>query len=261
MLHRSSKEGLICITQPNHAWVSGELARAWGNEQFGQFVPPKELCLAAEQHDIGWLLWEQAPTLNPETGYPYRFTELPTQVHIDIWTGAKQLAMPWGRYVTLFVSLHGTGLYERYQSWQKNPESSRIVQDFLNSEYAFQEQLIATLKNDPHYVPYVTPEIIKRNQKLVATWDAISLILCQNVSGEQQVEQVPTAEGETVLTLTHVNDDPHQIILSPWPLQENEVTLVYEGRLLRETFTDEMAMREALRRDGGLTLTTILTPE
>jgi hypothetical protein len=83
MLHRPSKEGLICITQPNHAWVSGELARAWGNEHFGEFVPPKEVCLAAEQHDIGWLLWEQAPTLNPKTGYPYRFTELPTQVHID----------------------------------------------------------------------------------------------------------------------------------------------------------------------------------
>jgi hypothetical protein len=110
MLHRLSKEGLICITQPNHAWVSGELARAWGNEQFGQFVPPKEVCLVAEQHDIGWLLWEQAPTLNPKTGYPYRFTELQTRVHIDIWTGAKQLAMPLGRYVTLLVSLHGTGL-------------------------------------------------------------------------------------------------------------------------------------------------------
>jgi len=107
----------------------------------------------------------------------------------------------------------------------------------------------------------VTPEVIKRNQKLVATWDALSLILCQNVSGEQQVEQVPTADGETVLTLTHVHDDPHQIILSPWPFQESEVTLVYEGRLLRETFTDEMEMREALRRDRGLTLTTILTPE
>jgi hypothetical protein len=66
MLHRSSKEGLICITQPKHAWVAGELARAWGNEQFGQFVPTSEVCLAAEQHDIGWLFWEQAPTLNPK---------------------------------------------------------------------------------------------------------------------------------------------------------------------------------------------------
>ncbi len=117
------------------------------------------------------------------------------------------------------------------------------------------------MKNDPHYVPYVTPDVIKRNQKLVATWDAISLILCQNVSGEQQVEQVPTADGETVLRLTHVNDDPHQIILSPWPFQESEVTLVYEGRLLRETFTDETEMQEALRRDRVLTLTTILKPE
>ncbi len=261
MLHRQSKEGLICITQPNHAWVSGELARAWGNEQFGQFAPPKEVCLATEQHDIGWLLWEQAPTLNPQTGYPYRFTELPTQVHIDIWTGAKQLAMPWGRYVTLLVSLHGTGLYERYRGWQNSTESAQVVQEFLNNEYAFQQQLIATLLNDSYYAPYVTPEVIKHNQKLVATWDALSLILCQNVSGEQQVEQVPTVDGETVLKLTHVNDDPHQITISPWPFQESEVTVVYEGRLLRETFTDEAAMREALKSDRWISLSTILKPE
>ena len=96
---------------------------------------------------------------------------------------------------------------------------------------------------------------------MVATWDALSLILCQNVSGEQQVEQVPTADGETVLKLTHINDNPHQITLSPWPFQESEVALVYEGRLLRETFTDETAMREALMSDRWVTLSTILKPE
>jgi hypothetical protein len=182
-------------------------------------------------------------------------------VHIDIWTGAKQLAMPWGRYVTLLVSLHGTGLYERYRGWQNSTESAQVVQEFLNNEYAFQQQLIATLLNDSYYAPYVTPEVIKHNQKLVATWDALSLILCQNVSGEQQVEQVPTVDGETVLKLTHVNDDPHQITISPWPFQESEVTVVYEGRLLRETFTDEAAMREALKSDRWISLSTILKPE
>lgn len=70
MLHRLSKHGLICITQPHHAWLSGQLARVWGNEQFGQFVPKEEVYFAAEQHDIGWLGWEQKPTLNPKTGYP-----------------------------------------------------------------------------------------------------------------------------------------------------------------------------------------------
>lgn len=261
MLHRSSTEGLICITQPNHAWVAGELARAWGNEQFGQFAPTSEVCLGAEQHDIGWLVWEQAPTLNPQTGYPYRFTELPTRVHIDIWSGAKQLAMPWGRYATLLVSMHGTWLYERYRSWENSPESAQIVQEFLKNEYAFQEQLTATLKHNSYYAPYVTPDAIARNQKLVATWDALSLILCQNSPGEQQIDRVPTANGETVLKLTNINDNPHQITISPWPFQESEVTLVYEGRLLRETFTDETAMREALMSAPWVTLSTILKPE
>jgi hypothetical protein len=135
------------------------------------------------------------------------------------------------------------------------------VPEFLNNEYAFQQQLIASLLKDSYYAPYVTPQVIKRNQKLVATWDALSLILCQNASGEQQVEQVPTVDGETVLKLTHINDNPHQITISPWPFQESEVTLVYEGRLLRETFTDETAMREALMRDCWVTLSTILKPE
>ena len=85
MLHRLTKQGLICITQPNHAWLSGQLAQAWGNEDFGLLTPPKEVCLGAELHDIGWLHWEQAPTLNPKTGYPHNFTELSTQVHVDIW--------------------------------------------------------------------------------------------------------------------------------------------------------------------------------
>ena len=261
MLHRSSTEGLICITQPKHAWVAGELARAWGNEQFGQFVPMSEVCLAAEQHDIGWLFWEQAPTLNPQTGYPYRFAELPTPVHIEIWSGAKQLAMPLGRYVSLLISRHGTGLYERYRGWQNSAESSRIVQEFLDSQYAFQQQLIASLNKDPYYAPYATPEVVKHNQKLVTAWDALSLIVCQKLTDFQQLEQVPTVDGETVVKLTHISDDPHQITISPWPFQESEVRLVYEGRLLQERFTDETAMREALTSDRWVTLSTILKPE
>jgi len=261
MLHRSSKEGLICITQLSHAWVSGQMARVWGNEAFGQFVPREEVCLGAEQHDIGWLKWEEAPTLNQQTGYPYKFTELATQEHIILWSGAKHSALSLGRYVALLVSLHGTGLYERYRGWQNSQESTQIVQDFLEREYAFQEQLIATLKNNSYYAPYATPEVIDRNRKLVATWDALSLILCQALTGEQQVTQVPTANGETTLKLTVVEEQPHQVTMSPWPFRENEVTLVYEGRLLQETFTSETAMREVLMSDCWVTLNTTVKPE
>ncbi|ARV59663.1 hypothetical protein BZZ01_14410 [Nostocales cyanobacterium HT-58-2] len=263
MLHRFTQQGLICITQPNHAWLSGQLAHLWGNEQFGQFAPKQEVCLAAEQHDIGWLFWEQAPTLNPQTGYPHNFMELSTQVHINIWSGAKQLALPFGRYATLLISLHGTGLYERFTSWQNSPTSSQIVQDFFKRDYTFQEELIVCLKKDAHYRPYTPPEIIERNRKLVATWDTLSIILCQGLSSEAHVSKVPTIDGETTLKLTlqEVKDNHDQVAVSPWPFQQSEVDLIYEGRLLRQTFDSEKAMREALMGNCGVTLKTTLKPE
>ncbi|MBD0344568.1 MAG: DUF3891 domain-containing protein, partial [Coleofasciculus sp. Co-bin14] len=58
-----------------------------------------------------------------------------------------------------------------------------------------------------------------------------------------------------------INDDPHLFTVSPWPFQESKVTVVYEGRLLREPFTDEAAMREALKSDCWVTLSTTLKPE
>jgi len=66
MLYREGTQGRIAITQPAHAWLSGQLARAWGNERFGDVVPWEEVCLGAEQHDVGHTAWEQAPALNPD---------------------------------------------------------------------------------------------------------------------------------------------------------------------------------------------------
>ena len=71
MLIRPEPDGtFLAIGQASHAWLSGQLARAWGNERFGAVEPWEEVCLAAEQHDIGMAQWERAPTLNPDTGLP-----------------------------------------------------------------------------------------------------------------------------------------------------------------------------------------------
>ncbi|KYC43426.1 hypothetical protein WA1_11350 [Scytonema hofmannii PCC 7110] len=262
MLHRFTELGLICITQPHHAWLAGQLALHWGNKQFGTLTPRVEVCLGAEIHDIGWLGWERSPTLNRETGYPHKFTELSTQVHIDIWSSAKQLAMPMGRYAALLVSMHGTGLYERFTSWQNSASSIQIVQDFLNREYEFQEKLINTLSHDEYYARYATREAIERNQKLVATWDTLSILLCQGFVDKQEVTQVPTVDGTIALQLTlrENKNNLSQITVSPWPFEQSEVNLVYEGRLLSSTFHDEKTMRDALMEDCWVTLKTTLKP-
>lgn len=261
MLYRTAGEKRICITQPAHAWVSGQLAQVWGNERFGSPAPYQAVCLGAEQHDIGWIPWEAAPTLNPDTGYPHSFNEVAPEVHTQLWAGAKHLAMPMGRYVALLVSLHGTGLYERFTHWKNSPKSTQIVEAFLQQEKEFQQQLIDRLQQDPAYAPYVTPETIARNQRLVATLDALSLGICMGVTEERQFGQVPTATGETTLTLMPIEDDPTQLTLEPWCFGANEVTVVFEGRLLEEKATDEPTLRDYLAHAPWVTLTATLRPQ
>lgn len=260
MLYRTIDDQRLCITQPTHAWVSGQMAQVWGNEQFGTIAPYHAVCLGAEQHDIGWVTWESAPTLNSKTGYPHSFTEIAPEVHTKLWAGAKNLAMPMGRYAALLVSLHGTGLYERFTHWKNSPESIRIVEAFLKQEKEFQQHLINQLENDSAYAPYVTPAAIAHNQKLVATLDALSLAICMGVAEAKTLEQVPTATDETTLTITPIADDPTQLAVKPWCFQPDKVSVTFEGRILKEKSADQQTMRDRLNTAPWITVTTTLHP-
>ena len=90
MLLREDDDAVITIGQPSHAWLSGQLARAWGNERFGPVEPREEVCLGAEQHDIGMAAWDLTPTRNPDTGLPRSFMEMPLGVHLELWSAGPR---------------------------------------------------------------------------------------------------------------------------------------------------------------------------
>ena len=50
----------VCIGQPAHAWISGQLARNWARDPV---EPWEEVCLAAEQHDVGMAGWDRPPAI------------------------------------------------------------------------------------------------------------------------------------------------------------------------------------------------------
>jgi uncharacterized protein DUF3891 len=230
MLLRREGDDVIAITQPAHAWVSGQLARAWGNAAFGVVEPWEEVCLGAEQHDVGMTAWERAPTLNPDTGLPWSFMELTIDEHLAMWSSAAALVAPQSRYAALLVSLHGTALYERRDLTRLPPEDAERVRAFLAGENVLQHQLRASLHADGAQV--------HRNQRLVWTWDSLSLGLLLGWA-PYEIERVPAADGELTLAL---RDDT----LHPWPFRTAKVTLRCEGRRLAERFSDEDAMRAAL---------------
>jgi len=91
MLFRSQPHGVLAISQPTHAWISGQILRAWDDKL------REPLLLAAEQHDVGWLDWETEPTFNPSTGRPHLFREVGAATHAPMWTrGVQRAGDAWG---------------------------------------------------------------------------------------------------------------------------------------------------------------------
>ena len=82
MLLRPDGDDVLCIGQTSHAWISGQMARAWAEP----FEPYEEVCLAAEQHDVGMAEWDLAPSLNEKTGLPHSFMEMSFEVHSALGT-------------------------------------------------------------------------------------------------------------------------------------------------------------------------------
>lgn len=77
----------LAITQPAHAWISGQLLRALADPL------AEPLLLAAEQHDLGWLDWETAPSFDPQTGRPRLFRSVGAAMHAPMWAKGVERAL------------------------------------------------------------------------------------------------------------------------------------------------------------------------
>src|SRR6185436_9655010 len=90
--------------------------------------------------------------------------------------------------------------------------------------------LLASLRSDPHYATYASPEVVARNRRLVSVCDALSLALCGGRRAERRIGGVATVEGETALSVIPDMGEPNRVAVAPWPFDAAAVTLRFEGR-------------------------------
>ncbi|MBV9005696.1 MAG: DUF3891 family protein [Solirubrobacterales bacterium] len=244
MLLRRDERGVIAIGQPSHAWLSGQLARAWGNDEFGRVEPYEEVCLGAEQHDIGMAAWDLEPTLNPETGLPHSFLEMPLHTHLELWTAGPRRLLRQSRYAALLASIHGRRLYAKRDLNEMAPPDADAVREFLEVRRRFEEQLLASLRADPATAPAAAEELVARNGQLVSTWDFMSLALCLDYP-PLTIPDVPTATDRVPLTLTPGRQH-HQVHLEPWPFASPSLTVRCEGQRLSGPYASAGELRDAL---------------
>jgi hypothetical protein len=205
VLLRPDGDSVLCIGQASHAWISGQMARAWAEP----FEPYEEVCLAAEQHDVGMAEWDLAPTLNRSTGLPQSFTEMPVGVHSALWREAPRRLVSTSGYAAALVSLHGSRLYEMRSS-------TREVEEFLEWQERFRGWL-GFSRTD-----------LEPGSTLLWVWDYLSLALLLGWQG--QVEGLDVRDGS----------------VRPWPFRSPSLTVRCEARRLSGRFTDEPSLHAAL---------------
>jgi hypothetical protein len=254
MILRHAEDGTrLFIPQPAHALLSGQIMEAWGAPGFARPDPAPEVILAAAQHDIGWMPWESAPTLDAGTGLPHPFTAVGAARHAPMWAQGVELARAaWGLWPALLISRHGTLIYTRYANPERDSEADKEAAGrYLSEQGALQSAWAGKLG--------ASAAQVDRNAALVAVADALSLALCfahSGMAGEAPLED----GGMAKLTLASTGLDAWS--LSPWPFRDSRLILRCEVMRLPSgtRWTDQEAMRRDLRDAPRIALAETLRP-
>jgi hypothetical protein len=241
VLVRREEGRALAIGQLSHSWLSGQLAREWGNTRFGEVRPREEIVLGAQQHDIGWALFDLEPKLSQATGLPRSFIELSVDEHLAIWRGASERLLSQSLQAALVVSMHGRSLSE-LRTHNDHGQAS-VLQAHVDEERERQRSLTAVLG--------ISAEQADRTRRQMWTWDGLSLALC-NAWRPFVARDVPCAEGLVELELSDHDDGTSTV--DPWPFATPELTVRCEARELAPHYDSEEELRDAFKRAKPITL-------
>ena len=242
MMYRREAERTLAISQPAHAWISGQLMRRLA-------APLTEtLLLAGEQHDIGWLDWEAAPSFDEAAGRPPSFRQVGAAVHAPMWTaGVERALAAWGPEIALLISRHGGRIYRRFGLPSAGPEDAAAIRGYLAAQAPREAEWATAAGLD-------TAEL-ERQSTLIAFVDALSLALCGALRAPAALE---LPEGEIRLK----EAAPWDFRLNPWPFAGEGFAIEGQGRPMpaEGRFADAAAMRAWLASPERASFSARLAP-
>lgn len=241
--------GVLAVSQPSHAWISGQILQAWPDKL------DDRLLLAAEQHDVAWLDWETMPSFDPGTGRPHFFRDVGAARHAPMWEkGVEHALAAWGRRVALLISRHGSVIYTRFTDRHRNADADgQAAADYLRRQGALQADWTAALGLDGN--------TLRHDSEMIAFADTVSLVLCGALQTPLDIEVPLRTGGTRRLALAARPNSMAEYTLDPWPFGENAITFEAEARPLPQAgrFADEAAMRKWLADPARAVLRSRLT--
>jgi hypothetical protein len=245
MIVRKQTNGeLVLIGQTDHSRLAGQLAAHWGNSDFVAPDPYESMVRAATFHDYGWLRYETSPLINPDTGEPYSFLQVPlgtTQL------ASYQWSLDWltgiDPYAGLIINMHRTGLWQGRYDTIGHPkaytltEMSLEVRELIKRNETWQERERKAWDRDQ----------LEMNYRLMQIWDLLALYFCCEDPYEEHIEPVPTSYSEKAgVTIKIKPAGPGKVSFDPYPFDVRpcRVQLLFK-RLPRTSFESVGEFRQA----------------
>ena len=195
MIVRDAGDAWQVVLQTDHADLSGAFARAMRE----QGPHHDALVIAAERHDDGWAVWEQAPRID-KRGKPVNFLEVDIRSHLAFYRAGIAAITEQDPYAGLLVSMHGAGIYRQRYGLDPGLGLARAAeaQGEIDAFVAEQE---AKFGGEPgeRWDDY----------ELLQLFDRLSLYFCmRDLDGGEQAE----LQGYTLAPV-----GPWHVRLSPYP--------------------------------------------
>jgi hypothetical protein len=258
---------VLCIPQSQHAAISGQIARAWGNDLFPVPRPWDYVCEAAARHDEGMDDFDAEPELDAETGLPRSFMRMPLGIWLDCWRQGPSIVAEDSPYAGILVSLHGSGLLERRRLADAG-ERERAI-EYLAEQEELRDEWAGAVEREPEAAPGLGRELLDANRALLVAWDAMSLAVCMPRLPDT-FGRVPSLEGAVEVGFEEDAEAAEpvgppllrekMIRVSPWPFAEVAVELEAWGRILSGRYEDRSGMQAALAAAEPVPLRAVLLP-
>ena len=221
------------VMQTDHADLSGELARRW--KQRTQRSDSLEV--AAERHDDGWAVWEQAPMCDVHSGKPLNFLDVGVLAHLAFYRAGIAAITEQDPYAGLLVSMHGAGIYRGRYGLQ--PELSLTFAGELREQVdAFVAEQESKFEARQHELGLSEQER-RHDYELLQVYDRLSLLFCMN----DTLSPPPTE----LMGYQVQPDGDGAVTMSPFPFQGAEQQFALVRRLVpRKNWSDGQTFRRDL---------------
>jgi Protein of unknown function (DUF3891) len=199
MIVRDAGDAWQIVLQTDHADLSGAFARAWAEQSAGH----ASLVIAAERHDDGWAVWEQAPRVDGD-GKPVNFLDVDVRSHLAFYRAGIAAISEQDPDAGMLVSMHGAGIYRQRYGLDPGLSLSRApeVQELVDAFVAEQE---ATFGGAPG------PR--QGDYALLQIYDRLSLYFCMRDVEAGEAAELQGYRLEPV--------GPWRVRLSPYPFGES----------------------------------------